>query len=363
MSTEQKEELKIKDLLIKLQVLRNALVEEKKKTQTYSDKIKEYEETIQKKDNEIVDLSKEKFSLKSKLTMEQKKQTSNERQGSILGNLLNKININGKPMDDSKQRKYEDALEQQNIEIKSLSQQLMEEKESFDQQKMKFQTEITVQNQKITELTKKNELIEKENSELKNSKDIINSMKQNFESQKAAYEEKFQKYEKEKTELEYKANEVYKRLEEYQKLYNEKDKENNELKKQINELSVLLNNMKTEMVLRQLSSKTYKVEKVNEHGIITTNKKPMSITFQYNKEKNICEVVFKRNKQKGLVEEHVNIIDISKFEVNEKNPNKVDISFMLDGEQHNYSVLVHEMVIDLLFQTYREFLTTANGGY
>jgi hypothetical protein len=49
MSEQPKEELKIKDLLIKLQVLSNGLVEERKKSQSYLNRIKEYEESVQKK--------------------------------------------------------------------------------------------------------------------------------------------------------------------------------------------------------------------------------------------------------------------------------------------------------------------------
>jgi hypothetical protein len=74
MSEQPKEELKIKDLLIKLQVLSNGLVEERKKSQSYLNRIKEYEESVQKKDAEIAELTKEKFDLKTKLTVERSKQ-------------------------------------------------------------------------------------------------------------------------------------------------------------------------------------------------------------------------------------------------------------------------------------------------
>ena len=43
------EDEKTKDLLIKLQILTNGLLEEKKKSQNYLDKIKELEKMLQKK--------------------------------------------------------------------------------------------------------------------------------------------------------------------------------------------------------------------------------------------------------------------------------------------------------------------------
>ena len=42
-------EPKVKDLLIKLQVLTNGLIEERKKSKSYLDRIKEYEESLEKK--------------------------------------------------------------------------------------------------------------------------------------------------------------------------------------------------------------------------------------------------------------------------------------------------------------------------
>ena len=43
---------KMKDLLIKLQILTNGLVEERKKSKNYLEKIKDLEKILQKKDNE-----------------------------------------------------------------------------------------------------------------------------------------------------------------------------------------------------------------------------------------------------------------------------------------------------------------------
>ena len=148
MSDQPKEELKIKDLLMKLQILTNGLVEERKKSQSYLDRIKEYEDSLQKKDSEIVELTKEKFDLKSKLTLERSKSTTGKKQD-------RKFSLFTKGTDDEKVQKLEELVNQQKFEIKDLTQRLMEEKETFDQQKIKFQTMITLQNQQMIELKKK----------------------------------------------------------------------------------------------------------------------------------------------------------------------------------------------------------------
>ena len=55
---ENKQEFNIKELSIKLQVLTNALKEERKKSQNYSTKLQDYEELLIKKDNEIININK-----------------------------------------------------------------------------------------------------------------------------------------------------------------------------------------------------------------------------------------------------------------------------------------------------------------
>ena len=54
---ENKQEFNIKDLSIKLQVLTNALKEERKKSQNYYTKIQDFEELLVKKENEIININ------------------------------------------------------------------------------------------------------------------------------------------------------------------------------------------------------------------------------------------------------------------------------------------------------------------
>ena len=72
------EDGKTKDLLIKLQILTNGLIEERKKSQHYLDKIKELEKILETKDNEIILLSKAKFDLQADLTFERSKRDTKQ---------------------------------------------------------------------------------------------------------------------------------------------------------------------------------------------------------------------------------------------------------------------------------------------
>lgn len=331
MSEQQKEELKIKDLLIKLQVLTNGLLEERKKSQSYLDRIKEYEESMQKKDSEIVELTKEKFDLKSKLTLEKTKQ--GEKKNDSYFSFLRR------PVDDSKVSKLEEEINQLKYENKDLTQRLMEEKENFDQQKIKFQTMITLQNQEVEKLKKESEnsqknkvnekIVENKNNEslMASHQEKIDSLNRRFNMEKDEYDKKLAelrnkaKEEKENSEM------LKQQLQQYKDAYEAKNVENIAMKKQLNDYQKQIRDCKQEISNSKLQPRMFQVEKTKESGMLK-QKKVMTITFQWNKNKNVCEIVFKRMKHGGKVKEDiVNILDISQFKVNDKKKEIIEIVF------------------------------------
>ena len=332
MSEQQKEELKIKDLLIKLQVLTNGLIEERKKSQSYLDRIKEYEESLQKKDAEIADLTKEKFDLKSKLTLEKSKQGPGKKNDSYLSSFINKFME--KPVDESKVGKLEEKVNQQNYEIKDLTQRLMEEKETFDQQKIKFQTMITLQNQQMTELKKKMEESKKQeivnpapNEEIINSyKEKIENLNRKFNMERDEYEKKISEIKSELKEQKEKSEALETGLNKYKEAYEMRNIENGAMKKQVSDINAQLSQLRVEIKNSKFTPRMFQVERIKD-GLVK-NKKVMTITFTWNKKKNTCEVIFKRMKHGGKVQEDtVNIIDISTFKVADKKKETVDIVF------------------------------------
>ena len=158
---QKKPELNIKDLTIKLQVLTNALVEERKKTQNYVTKIKEFEQMIAKKDNEIVNLNKQKFDLQSDLSLAKKntKDKTDVKLNQVVNTFFNKDNINFDLFDRVKEENS--ALK---FEYKELQKRCIEEHENCDQQKIKFDTLVALQDQQIKEAEKKSGRIRKRKS-------------------------------------------------------------------------------------------------------------------------------------------------------------------------------------------------------
>ena len=310
MSEQKRGEITIKDLLIKLQVLSNGLIEERKKSQGYLNRIKEYEESIQNKDSEIVDLTKEKFELKSKLTLERSKTGDSNR---------------------NEYTKLVEKFNQQKFEIKDLSQRVMEEKESYDQQKIKFQTMITLQDQQIAELKKNLQNIKTEVPKVEvvsEEKEKMEALTRKFNLERDQYEGQISKAKNELNEEKEKIETINKKLLEYKNAFDTKNIENKNMKNQIGDLNNQIKNLKQELHNKQLSPRMFQVEKIKD-GVLK-NKKVMTITFRWNKDKNRCEVVFKRMKHGGKIKEDiVNITDISQFRVSDKKKETIDIVFFV----------------------------------
>ena len=344
MSDQPKEELKIKDLLIKLQALSKGLIEERKKSQSYLDRIKEYEESMQKKDAEIVDLTKEKFELKSKLTLERSKSGVTKKNESVFSGLFG-----SKSSEDSQCKKLMERINQQKFEIKDLSQRLIEEKESYDQQKIKFQTMITLQSQQMAELKKNLENSKKEEPKVEmvsdNQKEKLEALNRKFNLERDEYEGQISKIKNEINEEKEKNETINKKLNDYKNACESENVENKNMKNQIGTLSSQVSKLKQELHNKSLSPRIFQVEKIKD-GVIK-NKKPMTITFKWNKNKNICEVIFRRMKHGGkLQEDVVNIIDINQFRVSEKKKEAIiEVVFFVSLFNNKYLFYYYRLMV------------------
>ena len=304
------EDEKTKDLLIKLQILTNGLIEERKKSQSYLDRIKELEKILQTKDNEIVLLSKAKFDLQADLTFERSKR--DPKQG-------------GKKFTKEMQiEQYEEIINEQGYKLRTINNQLTNERESFEQQKTDFQTIIKTQSSKMEQMKLELETERKENNELRKKQNDIDEMLKKYEEEKIQYKGQFERYQLDKIEVQKKNIELQGIIDKLRKEGVEKENQINELVKNSENLANRLNDLKSAIVNKQLTKKTFTVEQMGK------GKKIIEIIFQKKKDsdsdKDEYEMVI-INKQKNEVKEHINLLDISGFLINEKDKNRVDISY------------------------------------
>ena len=297
---------KMKDLLIKLQILTNGLVEERKKSKNYLEKIKELEKMLQQKDNEVVELTKQKFELQANLTFEKSKKPAKTNKS--------------KNIDEAELNHYEEVINEQGFRLRDLNTKLLNEKENFTQQKEQFQNLIKEQNQQLIDLKQKFEVIDKENSELLKKQENVNSMLKNFEEEKKGYMAKFASYQKDKIETQNRNVDFQNTIDKLRKENYEKENKIEELKKKNEDLSIQLNSMKTILLNKQIIDKNFKVEMIKP-------KKLIEIIFKKNTEMNSYEMIIK-GKDKKETEIHINILDVTSFQMNEKDK-RIDIEYMV----------------------------------
>jgi chromosome segregation ATPase len=248
--------------------------------------------------------------------------------------------ITEKPVDETKLKKLEEKINLQKSELKKLTQEMMDEKESFDQQKIKFQTKIAMQNQEMSGLQKE---LEKAKSEIKKPVDTIKvakrnenieMLKQNFNKERDEFSKLLAEVKNElkitNDENDECTNKLLKTKEECERA----NSENTKLKDQISDYGSQISKLKKEINDKKLSDRMFQVERIKE-GLIK-NTKVMTITFSWNKSRNIIEVKFKRMKHGGKVKEDIiNILDITKFEKNEKKPENIDVIFNVSNYIYN----------------------------
>ena len=340
---EQKGELQIKDLLLKLQVLTYGIIEERKKSQSYLQRIKEFEATLQKKDSEIVELTKAKFDLQSKLTLELSKKSLSKKNDGYISSLINKFTE--KPADQGYVTELEEKINQLKFEVKDLTQRLMEEKETFDQQKIKFQTMITLQNNNILKLQKdlekekkyQRELIEQKSTPVVDteSKEKLRRLSIKFSQQKDEYDDKISKIKRE-LDLEKKKEEereiLKKEIEKYKEELYLKIAENDAMKNQVSILNKQITQAKNDVRDSKLQDRFFQVDRIKD-GLVK-NKKPMALLFRWirgtNNEKGRCEVVFRSTQLGGSMKElAVNLLDFKTFKYHDRKKDYFDVCFMV----------------------------------
>ena len=304
------EDEKTKDLLIKLQILTNGLIEERKKSQSYLDRIKELEKILQTKDNEIVSLSKAKFDLQADLTFERSKRDS--KQGSKKFSKEMQI------------EQYEEIINEQGYKLRNINNQLINERENFEQQKTDFQTIIKAQTAKMEELKQLLEKERKENTDLRKKQDDIDLMLKEYEEDKVQYTEQFARYQNDKIETQKKNLELQETIDKLRKESFEKEKQINDLVKNSEKLANQLNDMKSAIVNKQLTKKSFTVEMMGK------GKKIIEIIFQKKQDSDSDKDEYEMsiiNKSKNEIIEIINLLDISGFQINQKDKNRVDISY------------------------------------
>jgi chromosome segregation ATPase len=236
----------------------------------------------------------------------------------------------------------EEKVNQQSFEIKDLRQRLMEEKENFDQQKIKFQTMLALQTNEMKKVQKELEREKERVVEEKmkpvidtESREKLQALTNKYKIERGEYENKINNL-KDELNKEKKNRDVITKLkselEEVQAECEMKKIENKAMKDQVSKLDKDLAKAKIDLKDSKLNDRFFQVERIKD-GIVK-NKKVMTVIFRLIKgsktEKGRCECVFKRQKHGGTSKEDVvNLLDFNTFKINDKKKDYFDVSFMV----------------------------------
>jgi chromosome segregation ATPase len=349
------------DLLVKFEVLKKGMVEERKKTSLLVSKIKQLEEELNSKTNEIKRLTQEKEN-----NAEQKPEnpnipeSTNQNEGDKQSELalfsakeeikkLNEQLINLKLEQENTNNKMkktteetEDLKKEYQTQIKLLSQandSLLKEVKSLKTEKSDLEKEITKLQEEIKtqSLTPPPEMV-REREILIREKDRLLIEKEHFEAM-------LNDYKKSKEE-------AIQQLEESQKKIKELSEDNNQLKEaklslesNAGKMALKLTDYKNMVMEMNLRNQVFHVKKA---GLISHNE--IDIIFYKNKDGVYVMRIDEKNNS-----DFINILDVESVNQSDKKKNKVDISYMHKSKKFNLSVLVNELVIDQFVDAYKNF--------
>ena len=340
-----KETAQINELLNKIKILKNGVLEERKKSQVYLNRIKEYEKTLQLKDAEVAQIIKEKYQLDLALQSEKsKKKKKSFTLTSVMDKIFHKEKFSKDKLDKIKEEN--NKITEANTEMET---KIKEEEDLYIQEKSKYQALLTLKANKLKELQAQIKIITEQKQTLDKQCENMRDKKNEYDNNKMRFEEKLNEMSSQlkdsKKQLRIKENmkhELDERLQNVEndfKTIKQKLDEVTDEVREVNSISIKKNATKREF-------KAKKIGKVFSDALIT-------ITFQKVEDTNLYVIKFGDDL-------NINFTSITSFAPNDKIPNRFDIAYNgEDGKEKKLSFIIHERLKDSITQWFNDFLSEA----
>jgi len=356
----------VKDLLVKLDVLKKGVVDERKKTSVLLSKVKKFEEEIKNKNMEINKLLIEKSNLIelntqddiANLTDTSKKVDSKKAESALIlaREEIRKLNeqiVNLKLEQETRNTKMkktnedtEDLKKEYQIQIKLLSEandSIIKElktlknenknlqKELEEEKKKKENTREAVETESITDLIRQKEILIREKDKLILEKEHFEALINDYKKSKDEAMVQLDAILKKNGELVLE-NQTYR-----DSIYTHEEDAGKMAQKLAEYKNMILN--------MSLRNQVFHVKKI---GLISQNE--IDIIFGRDKNGNYVMRIDEKNNS-----EMVDILDVESVTQNEKKANRIDISYMYNSKKYNISVLVHELIVDQFLDAYKNY--------
>jgi chromosome segregation ATPase len=166
----QSEQSKIKDLSVKIQVLKNALIEERKKTtlletknENLKSQLKELESVVSEKEKKLLQLTQESLDIQNALSLQRniKSNSNTSSVGSLIGNIFQKESQN--PLLEIEVKKLQKTNNELSIQNDSLTKELSSLKETLNKIQKENETQIQ---ELLNKIEQKDKIIEMKTKQL-----------------------------------------------------------------------------------------------------------------------------------------------------------------------------------------------------
>jgi hypothetical protein len=356
----------VKDLLVKLDVLKKGIVDERKKTSLLSLKIKNFEDEIKNKNKEISKLILEKSTLIEQNTRDdianitgtfEKVENKNAEEALIIAKeeirKLNEQIVNLKLEQETKNTKMkktnediEDLKKEYQVQIKLLSEandSIIKELKTLKSENKTLQKELEEEKKKNQNA---NDVMETESvKDLILQKEILIREKDKLILEKEHFEALLNDYKKSKDEAMAQLDACLKKNGElvlenstYRDSIYTHEEDQGKMAQKLAEYKNMILNM-------SLRNQVFHVKKI---GLISQNE--IDIIFGRDKNGNYVMRIDEKNNS-----EMVDILDVESVTQNEKKANRIDISYMYNSKKYNISVLVHELIVDQFLDAYKNY--------
>ena len=376
----------VKDLLVKIDVLKKGILNERKKNSALSAQNQQLETEINSKEKEIRLLSKEKVDLENQLQLEKKKLAKKEesflhmanafgKSAAVnntnkfgipipISNPLNFLSFNKKPSEEKEKDnekdmidfinnnekidKLNDEVEKLKLENENYKKKYNDTQTSYDNLKNEFKTLIKTQSEKLFTAEESNKKLKTDNERL--IRELENKTNLLIEA-----EDKKQYFQKMVQEITEKKNSYHIQS---QNCLNKCEKlvlENQTLRERLHQhqidetiLGEKLAEYKNVIIKINTKVQIYQVLKI---GLFSNSR--MDITFGQDKDNNYVMRIDDDSRRVELI----NMLDVDYFKQVAKD--KVEISYMYESKKKTITVIVEEIIIDQFMDAYKNFFAEA----
>ena len=327
----------VKDLIMKMNILSNGLVNERKKSALLQKKNEELQKQYEIKENECLELNKKIKDLESF----KKKFSQNN-----LNTKDNEIN-NDKINNEIIIQKFADEISSLKLENEDLKIKLNNSMTNLDNKIKQYSKIIEVQTEKLTKKETENMELKKNifelNEKINNNSNITKEEIENLKKEKNHFEILFKQTENEKKELKNKYEESLNNIKNL-----EEEKKNNLEKihqQEINGIKLAQKLTEYKNLLIELNTKIqiFHVQRIN-----TFTKSEMDITFGKDKNNNFVMKI-----DDGNSASLVNIEDIES--VKQLDKNILEIKYMFNSKKYKINIIIDELIIDQFITAYNDF--------